>query len=259
MDRVSSLSSGLVLSKTSDPSSNSGPSSLFVSPSDRAFYRFRRNSRSILTVARRFQLDLQSSGFRYRAALLTLTYSPDSSFSPRHISKFLHCVRQYLSFRGHVLRYVWVAELGSLSGRFHYHLVLFLPRGLTLPKPDKKGWWPHGSTRIEWARKPVAYLAAYASKGVSDHVSALAYARAFPHGARVSGFGGLSSSSRAIRAWWMLPSYIRDAFGSDLKVRRCEGGGWVSFATGEWWPPPYSVRLDLPFIVITQIRDFPSP
>jgi Protein of unknown function (DUF3296). len=39
--------------------------------------------------------------------------------------------------RGHKLPYVWVAELQK-RGALHYHVLLWLPRGLTLPNPTSK-------------------------------------------------------------------------------------------------------------------------
>ena len=80
--------------------------------------------------------------------MLTLTYREVGAWHPRHISELLQRVRVWLRRRGERLRYVWVGELQQ-RGALHYHVLCWLPRGLTLPKPDKQGWWTHGSTRIE--------------------------------------------------------------------------------------------------------------
>ena len=82
-----------------------------------------------------------------------------------------------------------------------YLLVLWLPIGITLPKPDKQGWWPHGMTRIEWVKRPVAYLAKYLSKDDAD---------AFPKGCRIMGCGGLSEPARNERCWWLMPTWVKD-------------------------------------------------
>jgi len=256
-----SSGSGLVLSKTSDtlPPLDLPSPDFSLSRADSALRRFRRKARNVLTSARLIQSDLQRAAVRYRAAFVTLTYRPGVDPSPLHISHFLKATREWLRRRRHVFRYVWVAEIGAF-GRFHYHIVIWLPRGLTLPMPDKSGWWPHGMSKIEWARRPVAYLAAYESKIPTDEVRCLAYSEALPKGARLSGFGGLPPAARLIRGWWMLPAYIRDAFGVHYRLVRAVGGGWLSRLTGQWWPSPYAVTLHGGGAVwISQIGPFPVP
>ena len=164
---------------------------------------------------------------RYRAAMVTATYRDVGGWRGRHINELLRSMRQWLARRGHPLRYVWVAEL-QRRGAVHYHVVVWLPRGLTMAKPDKQGWWTHGTTRIEWARKPVGYLVKYASKG--DEVQ-------FPKGLRIHGRGGLDEDQRRRVSWWLLPRYVREYF-SELGTRviRAIGGGWVDRDTGEWIP-----------------------
>jgi len=252
---------GLVLSQTSDtrPPSVLKTPDFAMSRADAASRRFRRKARNVLTSARLIQSHLQRAGVRYRAAFVTLTYRPSSTPTPHDITHYLKATREWLRRRGHPFRYVWVAELGDL-GRFHYHVVIWLPRGLSLLMPDKSGHWPHGSSRIEWARRPVAYLAAYESKVPTDPQRCLAYSEALPCAMRLSGFGGLPSAARLIRGWWMLPAYIREAFGAHYRLVRAVGGGWLSRLTGQWWPSPYSVFLPGGGAVwITQIGPFPVP
>jgi hypothetical protein len=165
--------------------------------------------------------------------MVTLTYRDVSGWSPRHVSEFLQRVRVWLKRRGHTFRYVWVAELQQ-RGAVHYHVLVWLPRGLTLPKPDKQGWWTHGSTNICWARKPVGYLCKYASKLESKA------GEDFPPGARLHGRGGLDEL-RAVSAWWSLPGWARELFGVADQVRRAVGGGLVSRRTGAFFPSPFRV------------------
>jgi hypothetical protein len=181
--------------------------------------------RAVRNAGHRLTQYRQVRGFRFRSAMVTLTYRPGTPWEPSHVRDFLRHVRQWLKRRGHDTAYVWVAEL-TRAGVPHYHVVLWLPRGLTLPKPDKQGWWRHGSTRIEWARKPVGYLTKYASKGDVGPE--------FPKGLRLHGRGGLSPECRRIVAWWLLPRYVREVFThlGDWVVRR-PGGGWFSRDTGE--------------------------
>lgn len=173
--------------------------------------------------------DSLPKGFRFRAVLVTLTYAPEVYWSARHISDYLRFVREWSARRNVTTRYVWVAELQK-NGRVHYHVLFWIPHHLTLPKPDKQGWWKHGMTRIEYARKAVGYLVKYTSKGRSK--SGLW----FPKYCRLSGFGGLDRGQREQRSWWVLPRYQRERCQPVDEVRRAPGGGWFSRVTGEWWP-----------------------
>jgi hypothetical protein len=183
--------------------------------------------RAIANAGDEIQNCLRLGGMRYRAAMVTATYRHVDAWRGRHVNDLVRHMRQWLARRGHPMRYVWVAELQQ-RGAVHYHLVVWLPRGLTMPKPDKQGWWTHGSTRIEWARKPVGYLVKYASKG--DEAE-------FPRGLRIHGRGGLDEDQRRRVSWWLLPRYVRAVF-TELgeRVRRAPGGGWFSVDTGEWMP-----------------------
>jgi len=93
--------------------------------------RMKRLQRSVKSAAQFFGLSLGPR--RFRAAMLTLTYKPGEDFSPRHISALFTRMRQWIARRGHKLHYVWVAELQK-RGALHYHILVWLPRGLTLPK-----------------------------------------------------------------------------------------------------------------------------
>jgi len=191
--------------------------------------RLLRVYKSVSRSAELHQSAVGKGGFRHRALLVTLTYRPDVYWSPRHISNYLQHVRKWCISRGATVRYVWVAELQK-NGRVHYHVLFWLPAHLSMPKPDKQGWWPHGMSRIEVARKAVGYLVKYASKGRSKS------GEWFPKGCRLSGFGGLSQRDRERRSWWVLPRYQRNRCEPVDKVRRAPGGGWFSRVTGEWWP-----------------------
>lgn len=179
--------------------------------------------RAVLTSAR-LHRDSLPSGFR--AAMITCTYRPGVRWDRHHISELIRKARQWLRRRGHRMRYVWVLEL-TKAGVPHYHLMLWLPRRVRLPKPDKAGWWPHGFSRIEWARKAVGYLAKYASKGTQG--------AELPRGARIHGAGGLAEPARLERAWWLSPAYVRERCTPADRPVRAEGGGWLLRATGEWF------------------------
>lgn len=168
-------------------------------------------------------------GRRLSGVFLTLTYRPEVMWNPGHVRECSRRVAQWCQRRGVLARFVWVAEQHK-SGRIHYHAILFLPKALMLPKPDKQGWWPHGMTKIERCRKlSVGYLIKYATK--AHDVS-----HPWPKGMRLHGHGGLDAVQRVRRAWWVLPKYIREVCEDWMRVRRARGGGWLSPVTGEWWP-----------------------
>lgn len=183
---------------------------------------------------------LQVGGFRFKPAMLTLTYRDDTEWSPRHMSELLKRMRHWLARRGHRLRVCWVAEL-TVRGRVHYHACIWIPKGIKFPKPDEQGWWPHGMTRIEWANRPISYMVKYTSKGEDQFLldeNGRWRRSVFPKGCRIHGRGGLEVAERRIVSWWCLPRYVREHFTEEgCRVIRADGGGWVDKDTGEWIPP----------------------
>lgn len=226
--------SGLVPSTTSDP-----PARLKIEI-DRLHVRAQRMRRSILTGARLHVEEATKGGFRGRWAMLTLTYREGVDASARHISALLHSIRSYLrraghSGRGSRFRYVWALELTQRL-RPHYHLLIWLPKGMTLPKPDKRGWWAHGSTRIEWARRAVGYVAKYASKFTSE------VAAHMPKGMKSHGVGGLDGEGKRELRWWKSPRDAREHLGEKADIRKVLGG-YADKLTGLLWPSPWSVCI----------------
>lgn len=154
--------------------------------------------------------------------MLTLTYAgTNDDWKARHISDFLDRMRKWMKRRGYSARYVWVAELQK-RGVIHYHVALWVPRGVHIPRPDACGWWPHGMTRTERARAAVPYLLKYLSKDTSKTFGS------FPDGSRIYGIGGLDHSIRRARRWLGLPSFVQANSSISDDWRRCEGGGWLS-------------------------------
>lgn len=192
--------------------------------------------RAVLTAARLHVQELQQGGFRYRAAMVTATYG-DQAPEANDISKLCKHYRQWCERRGIAYRCVWVAENQPISGKLHYHLVLFLPRGITPPKPDKQGWWTKGSTRCEWARKAVGYLAKYASKGGNGERWTL------PKGARISGFAGLRGTARDEYRYWLAPGWLRQLVTCGDVLRKV-GRWWENRTTRVAYRSPYEL-LDL--------------
>ena len=192
--------------------------------------RMKRLRRSVTVAAALFGDCLGPR--RFKAAMVTLTYRGVDDFSPQHISALLTRMRAWLKRRGYRLCYVWVAELQK-RGALHYHVLVWLPRVLTLPKPDKQGWWPHGSTRIEWARNAVGYLCKYISKFDS--------AGTFPKGAKLHHSGGHNAFAKPIRRWHNLPSWLKCLAGVESHFVRTKGVGLVERSTGLCMPSPWRV------------------
>jgi hypothetical protein len=179
----------------------------------------------VLTNARLTSEACAKNGFRFRPVMVTLTYQPGEHWRARHISGFLHSARQWHKRRKQTMRAVWVAEMQD-RGAVHYHVIFWLARHLQMPKPDKRGWWSYGSSKIEAARNAVGYIAKYASKGAEGP--------SFPCGVRIHGACGLDSESRRVARWWRAPSEARTFLGEAADIRFTTGGR-VDAHTGQFW------------------------
>jgi hypothetical protein len=195
--------------------------------------RLRKMKQNVITSARLHEEEARAGSFRGRWAMLTLTYRDDVRWVAEQVRQLLTLLRNYCNRSGFACRYTWVLEL-TKRGRPHYHVLLWLPKGRTLPKPDKQGWWQHGLTRIEWARNAVGYIAKYASKGDDYDLNTL------PKGARLSGNGGLSKQSRVELRWWKLPQWVREVFSEISDVAR-EQGGYRNRSSGDFLASRYRV------------------
>lgn len=200
-------------------------------PLDTARVRLRSLKCSTITSARLLQEQAQRGGYRYRVAMLTLTYGSMDGYAPRHLSDLLMHCRKYCKRKGFTFRYVWVMELQK-RGAPHYHVLIWMPSGMRLPMPDRQGWWNHGSTRIEWAKNAVGYIAGYVGKATNVFE--------FPFGARIYGSGGLDCRALVEARWWKLPLWARKRWDLITDVKRV-AGGFVKVSTGEFAPTPWEV------------------
>lgn len=152
---------------------------------------------------------------------------------------------------------MWVAEL-QRRGALHYHVVVFVPRHLRLPRPDACGWWPHGLSKVETARSPVGYLTKYATKTRPEDLARL------PKGVRLHGNGGLGAFMRSFYRLALWPRWMRER--ADVEVRllgsdeaealglspglsdiRKGPGGWWDRDTGALYRSPWrAVKLPGP-------------
>lgn len=185
-----------------------------------------RCRQSVITAARL----LSEGGDVHRCVFLTLTYREDVEWAAGHIRTLNSRFEDWCARRGVKLRLVWVLEL-TARGRPHYHAIIMLPKRLSLPMPDRRGWWPHGMTKMETARNGVGYLAKYASKGMNTAYQA-------PKGARICGARGLSPEQRDEKSWWMKPRWVREVLGILDRPKKVKGG-YLAQSTGELLLSPW--------------------
>jgi len=178
--------------------------------------------------------DLVGKGFRVRPAMITLTYREGAEWGPRHVAEYITRVRNWLGRRGIGLGYQWVLEL-TKRGVPHYHVLVWLPHNVKLPKPDSSGQWPHGSSNIGWARRAVGYLVKYATKGHGE--------QELPKGARVFGVGAPLKEIRARRHRMGLPMWLGEHVEEGDTWRRAPFIGWFSRDSGEIRRSPFTMRV----------------
>lgn len=222
------------------PSSTSDTRTIWLEL-DRNAIRAQRLKKSVITGARLHDQEAQKGSTRGAWYMLTTTYAEGRRASPRDVSELLKRIRGYFNratgradrYRGTRFRYLWVLELTKRL-KPHYHVLLWVPRGVFIPHVDRKGWWPHGLTKFEKARNAVGYLAKYASKFCA------AAAEALPKGFRTHAVGGLSDESKRELRWWKSPEEARAFLGASADIRKVLGG-YADKLTGVLWPSPWRV------------------
>lgn len=134
-------------------------------------------------------------------------------------------------------RFCWVSEL-TKKGRVHYHFLLFLPPDMKVPFFDDCGWWPHGSTRVEFVAENTANLCAgYCAKYISKATNG----RSFPKGLRTHGTGGLTRDEASAKRYHCAPTWVREHFDKEEQPRPMQGGGWWSRVTGQIQSSPFYI------------------
>lgn len=196
--------------------------------------RMQRLRKSVYNAGLEISDNLPNS---WKPLFVTLTYKNLSDWQPNHIKDYLQRVRVWLRRRGHLFHYVWVAELQK-RGAVHYHIILWLPPGFTLPFSDKRGWWPYGMTNQVWARKGVGYLMKYTSKGSHG------FGPKFPKGIRIYGFSKHFKSAVLRVAYYRAPRWLRSKY-PDFKnchlIRKV--GFWLDKMTGECYDTPLQYQF----------------
>ena len=219
-----------LLKQVSEPPSSPPKSSTFVL--NTKALKLKRCKHATLTGGR---LHMQERP-DWAGTFVGITYRPGASWTALHITQFLKHYRAWCDKREIECRYIWVAEMQK-RGAIHYHLILFHPKRFSIPFPDRKGWWPHGSSSIsKGIRNAVHYMAKYLSKG--DF-------KMFPKNARTYGSGGLDGTAKIEMRYWKLPGWVRELNpienASDGFKRVL--GGFYSPSTGEMLICPWQVSF----------------
>lgn len=202
--------------------------------------RVRRLRRVVKSYAEQLEASnrLRQERRRWRMWFLTLTYRDGEPWEPNDVRAFIQRIRVWAKRQGvERLPYLWVMELHEK--RFqrtgickpHYHVLIWLPPALSMPKPDKRGWWRKGHTNRQRART-VGYLLKYTSK--AHQCDGMAY----PAACRVYGCGGIDEEGRKVHQHVIKPAWIRERIPMGEPWRRVEGGV-LRCRTGEWWECPY--------------------
>jgi len=203
--------------------------------------RAKRLRFTICRLATLLQEETREKRLRRKVAMLTLTYRPDVVWEPGHIAMLIENITRFARYHfGGPIPYEWVAET-TKAGKLHYHVALWIPRGKTLPMPDKRGWWPHGMTRIEWAKFAPGYLAKYVVKGISA-----CHLKTLPKGVRLFGYGGVSKDMKAQLRFEKLPEWIKTeakaSLAHDVHRSSLRGASHVARASGELLVSPWGLR-----------------
>lgn len=196
------------------------------------YLRLKRLQKTVRVTAEVVQAKIRQFNQRMKPAMVTLTYRPDVDWSPKHVSQYIDCVKKWAKRRHLAVHYIWVMEL-TKKGVPHYHVMWWIPKGYTMPKADKQGWWKHGMTNSVWARKPVGYLCKYTSKGIDPN----SYGK-IPRNARLHGSGGLTPPMRVMKIWECAPSWVREIFDVNNGVRKF-GCYWVDRVTNKGFSSPW--------------------
>lgn len=234
-----------------------------IAPSACAERRVKRLKKSVWSSGHLH--GMAEKGFRAaKPWFVTLTYASANAWLPRHISAAVQAFRKWCMARGYECRYTWVSEIQpkrlERTGEavVHYHLLAWLPVGVSMPQWDRptrtpsgrhrEAFWGHGMTNTEIAKSGVGYLMKYLSK--------LGELTRFPKGLRLYGIGGLCAQGRAVRSWLNLPEWVKVSHGVGEICR--SAGALVVRATGEILPPAFSVRLVPSGLILTKLREIPA-
>lgn len=179
----------------------------------------------------------------------TLSYRDGAEWESKQISKFIDNYRVFIKRNGfpdEKLTYIWTAENNKDRDYIHYHGIIWVPIGVYPPKPDNQGWWTYGSTNVQRAYNPAAYIAKYIGKS-NEPLKIPKRARTYSIQSRVINIDYLRCPN------WMC---FFSKFGD--KIKRVAGYGWVNFTTMKCYDSPYQFckNTGLKWIGWNENKDF---
>ena len=188
-------------------------------------------------------------GVKKRLLMITLTYEGGpETWQPNQIRDYIkHLKREH---GDGILALAWVAEIQK-RGVIHYHVLVWVKRGVFITNPDQGGGWAWGMSNIQTARS-VGYILKYTSKGI--HFDQHGHAHRYPKGARIFAVyvqkdALVYKAVRVMRAN-ACPCWLRDMIILDEDITawyRNSGGGWLIIRQGFGCivvTSPYRVLID---------------
>lgn len=141
---------------------------------------------------------------KYRMVHVTLTYAEMDTWAKGDLSQYINSLRGFL--KESLVAFCWIGGMQLPRRALHYHVVIVVPIGTNVPKPDKRGHWKHGMTKMRtW--KSMRYFMRYFEK--------FHELEAYPKGYRLVGYG--------FEDW-----SIRDAFSELVRLNSKKG------SPGQW-------------------------
>lgn len=161
------------------------------------------------------------------AVAITLTYPVGSVPSGKHVSSFIDKLRAKLKRMSKPLLYVWTLECATA---YHYHLMIWLPRGMRLDPKLLTRWWPHGHSDAEMCRFVFRWAKYIAKPETKQGVA---------QGLRLFGAGGLDQEGQDAVRFAGLPRWLQGVLPVLSRPKRIPKVGWVDMLTGELFICPY--------------------
>lgn len=110
-----------------------------------------RIARRSLKKFGRIAVDYLRMGWEAIAVCLTYRDLDEWERGKKSLSRYLNALRMYIQRRYKTkFLYCWVREMQE-RGVPHYHILLIVPKGVRIPKPDKS-WWGHGHSNVKLLR-----------------------------------------------------------------------------------------------------------